>query len=145
MHVREGGKAIEDFSAVIEADPENFGAYMTRGFVLSNLGRHEEAAKDYGRLVELAPDDPMGYHLRGYAHAYLGRHERAIEDFGRAIALDPGAIDARSQRARLYRQPGQSRTRAVRDYDELIRLRPDDPSILRDRQLAVEEAEAARR
>ena len=58
MYVREGGKAIEDFSAVIEADPENLGAYMTRGFVLSNLGRHEEAARDYGRLIELAPDDP---------------------------------------------------------------------------------------
>ena len=58
MYVREDGKAIEDFSAVIEADPENLGAYMTRGFVLSNLERHEEAARDYGRLVELAPDDP---------------------------------------------------------------------------------------
>ena len=52
MYVREGGKAIEDFSAVIEADPENLGAYMTRGFVLSNLGRNKEAARDYDELIQ---------------------------------------------------------------------------------------------
>ena len=32
--------------------------------------------------------------------------------------------------------------KAVRDYDEIIRLNPDDPYVRRDRQLSVEQAEA---
>lgn len=39
-------RAIEDFSAIIEIDPDNAGAYL---------------ARDFGRLVQLTPDDSMVY------------------------------------------------------------------------------------
>ncbi len=44
------------------------------------------------------------------------------------------------QRATLCRQLGQPE-RVVRDYDEIIRLEPDDPSVRQQRQAALEQAE----
>ncbi len=88
--------------------------------------------------------DPVDHAVIKSMRPLEARSPEVVEDFGRAINLDPGTIDARYERARFYRKLGEA-DEALRDYDELIRLRPDDPSILRDRQLAVEEAEAARR
>ena len=63
-----------------------------------------------------------------------------MEDFGRAIALDPENVESRRKRAMLYRDLGEPE-RAVRDYDEIIRLDPDDQSVREERELAVKEAE----
>ena len=64
-----------------------------------------------------------------------------MEDFGRSIALNPDNTEALRNRAILYCELGEA-DKAVKDYDEIIRLEPDDPSVLHDRQLAVEQAEA---
>ena len=63
-----------------------------------------------------------------------------MEDFGRAIALDPENVESRRKRAALYRDLGEP-DRAVRDYDEIIRLEPNDPSVREERELAVAESE----
>ena len=41
----------------------------------------------------------------------------------------------------MYLELGEPE-KAVRDYDEVIRLDPDDPSVVEERQQALEEAEA---
>ena len=63
-----------------------------------------------------------------------------MEDFGRAIALDPDNVESLRKRAIIYRELGEPE-RAVRDYDEIIRLEPNDPSVREERELAVAEAE----
>ena len=63
-----------------------------------------------------------------------------MEDFGRAIALDPENVESLRKRAMLYRDLGEP-DKAVRDYDEIIRLDPSDASVREERQLAVAESE----
>ena len=67
-----------------------------------------------------------------------------MEDFGQAIALDPENVEALRHRATLYRELGEP-DKTVRDYDEIIRLEPGDPSVREQRRLALEQAEAERR
>ena len=86
----------------------------------------------------------MAYYTRGCAQTELGEPQREVEDFGRAIALDPDNIESLRNRAILNRSLGEL-DKAVQDYDEIIHLEPDDPSVRSDRQLAVEQAEAAGR
>ena len=62
-----------------------------------------------------------------------------MEDFGRAIALEPDNIESLRNRAILYRELGEP-DKAVRDYDEIIRLEPNDTSVREERQQAVAEA-----
>ena len=65
----------------------------------------------------------------------------AIEDFSRAIAMDPENVESLRNRAVLYCELDEPE-RAVRDYDAIIRLEPDDLSIREERQQALELAEA---
>ena len=58
-----------------------------------------------------------------------------MEDFGRAVALDPEDIDSLRNRAVMYLELGEP-DKAVRDYDEVIRLDPDDLSVREERQQA---------
>ena len=63
-----------------------------------------------------------------------------MQDFGRAITLDPENVESLRQRAILYRELGEP-DQAVRDYDQIIRLEPGDPSVRQERKLTVKEAE----
>ena len=64
-----------------------------------------------------------------------------MEDLGRAIALEPANVEARRQRAVLYRGLGEP-DQAVRDYDEILRRFPGNPSIGEQRRLALEQMQA---
>ena len=82
----------------------------------------------------------MAYHMRGCAHAELDEFQKALEDFGRAIALDPEDVESLRNRAIMYLELGEPE-KAVQDYDDILRLEPDYPSVIEERQQALEEAE----
>ena len=57
-------KAIENFSAILEVNPDERGALYARAVARQWLGRDDEANEDFDRYFELAPDeadaDPRG-------------------------------------------------------------------------------------
>jgi Tfp pilus assembly protein PilF len=57
----------------------------------------------------------------------LDQDDAAISDYTDAIQLDPRPIDYWS-RAWLYEQTGDG-TRALADFDQAIKLRPDEPML----------------
>jgi len=80
-------RAIEDYSAAIELQPDHFKAWYNRGFCLDQLGRHEEAIEDYTKAIELRPNNPSAYHNRGSAYDKIKRHREALEDFNRVVEM----------------------------------------------------------
>ena len=50
-------EAVEDFSAILEVNPDEIGALYARGVARQWLGRDDEADEDFDRLAELAPDE----------------------------------------------------------------------------------------
>ncbi len=55
--------ANEDFSAILEINPDDHGALFARGVGRQWLGKADEAEQDFDRLAELTPDeadDPRG-------------------------------------------------------------------------------------
>lgn len=51
------GKAIEQFTKVLEVDPKNVAALRGRADALLSMGRHAEAIKDYEKALEVDPND----------------------------------------------------------------------------------------
>ena len=56
--------AIDDWSKVIEINPQEVDAYYNRGIAKDKLGDHQGAIADYTKAIEINPQ---------YANAYLNR------------------------------------------------------------------------
>ena len=107
--------AAEDFSKVIELDPNHPVGYAVRGEAYLGLNHFDKAIPDLDRAIETAIENSYLYLTRGRAHYGAGDLESAIKDFDRALELDPCRVD--------YYLPMQA---AVEAYTDLIELEPDN-------------------
>ena len=70
--------------------------HVRSGWVLSRLGRHEEAVESYRDALALEPESAMAHASMGDALLRLERYEEALESFERALAADPSFEPARA-------------------------------------------------
>ena len=76
-----------------------FDRWYGKAYLLSELGRHEEALKCYDKALEICPlraellERPLS--KKGITLAKLGRHEEALKCYDEAIALLPRENDYR--------------------------------------------------
>lgn len=127
-------KAIEEYEAILRADPSDPSLYNTLGDLYAQIGSTSEAVASYLKLVEA---------LRAEGFLY-----RAIAVYKKIIRLDPNNLDALLTRADLYAEEGlraEARhqyllaaerslklgfvKRALEMYERLTRLEPGDASI----------------
>ena len=82
---KKSDKAIEKFTASLEADDSNEQVLRSRGDAYLNIGKHTEAVKDYERAVKLKPDD-SGL-LNNFAWVLATSPDEKVRDGKRAIEL----------------------------------------------------------
>ena len=58
-------RAAEDFSWVIELEPDNAEAFENRAATRSDLGEHRLVREDYDALIRLEPDNAVAFYSRG--------------------------------------------------------------------------------
>ena len=80
-------RAVEDFSRVIELEPDNAEALENWAAARDGLGERHLAEGDYDSVIRLEPDDAVALHSRGACLAQVGDVAGAITEFERAIAL----------------------------------------------------------
>jgi tetratricopeptide (TPR) repeat protein len=132
----------------LEVAPNDARLVVTRGIVLSEAARYEEAEKVLARAVVLAPDDPLAHYNRGVVRERKGALDKALRSYSRALSLDPQSLAARARRAWTLKKLGrfeEARTeleayleRAPNDAHEWVTL-----GIVRSDLGAYEEAEQA--
>eukprot|EP00756_Hemistasia_phaeocysticola_P032214 Hpha_TRINITY_DN16397_c1_g5::TRINITY_DN16397_c1_g5_i1::g.62508::m.62508 len=84
--------AMECFTKVLKAAPEDRRAYESLGLVYCDLLYYDLAVGAFSKAIELKSDYAVNYFYRGKSYLWLGRHEDAISDFNRAFQL--GCNDA---------------------------------------------------
>ncbi len=82
-------RAIEEFTAVIEAFPNWDGGYSARGDSYAALGRYELAITDYDEALDLTPGFVSVLYMRGRAYVATGEIELAGEDYASATQQAP--------------------------------------------------------
>ena len=95
-------QAIEDYSKVIELDPNDTRAYYSRESAYSYKGDYDHAIEDCNKIIELNPKDARAYITRAGNYHIKGDYDYAIEDYDKAIELDPKNADAYSSRGHFY-------------------------------------------
>lgn len=127
------GKAIEDYSQVIEREP-TARALCLRGQAHAAKGELGKAIRDYDKALALEPTYAEACQGRAAAHEKQDHVDEAIADYQAAIRLLPSS-DAASLRpvlARLHRTRARDCARqgkydkAIADYSEMLCLTPED-------------------
>jgi hypothetical protein len=128
-------RAADDFSRVIELEPDNWLAYSRRGEALLRDKQFEAAAVDLTRAIALAAEtDQLSaaegwlYAVRARAHEGSGDYDRAVEDFSEAFRLAQQCEEMTNRelarllyaRAVAHRQAG-NRAEARTDFAEAHR------------------------
>jgi len=118
-----GDLAIEDFSKVIQLQPERAEAYVERAAARLDQEDYSGAAADCEEVLKRDPRIALAYSMRARSLVHAGSLDRALEDLNRAVELAPDQSNY-FQRAATYQALGQHK-RALADLDEVIALRPD--------------------
>ena len=123
--------AIDVLKRLLEADPKNAQAYLTRLSAHSlSLYRDDDAIAFAERLVALNSKDAKG--ARAARRSYRARQnaERAIASYEQAVALDENAFAVQLDLAELYLARGDARAGHAA-LARVVRASPDDELVKR--------------
>jgi TolB-like protein/Tfp pilus assembly protein PilF len=81
--------AEEAVTRVLDVDPRNALAHLTRGLVLRTQGKLDASVAAFRKAVELNPNEVRAYVAIGESEYLLGRAEEAIGALEHALRLDP--------------------------------------------------------
>jgi tetratricopeptide (TPR) repeat protein len=115
--------AIDDYSKLIQMDPQDKIAHMNRGIVFGEQGNLQLAFYDFNKAIELDPHFAEAYINRGVAYNKQGNQQLAIDDYNKAIELDPHIAVAYNNRGNAYNNQGDTQ-HAIDDFSKAIELDP---------------------
>jgi tetratricopeptide (TPR) repeat protein len=137
-------RAIDDYNEAIRLDPAYAIGFNNRGLAYQRKGLIDRAIEDYDEAIRLNPAYALAFANRAAARQIKGRVDLAIEDSDKAIGLNRRLAAAFFARANAYRDKAQwdfdayladgiYEDRAIADYDEGLRLEPNNAAALRNR------------
>jgi tetratricopeptide (TPR) repeat protein len=129
-------KAIDYFTAKIDAYPTEARWRYARAVAWTNKGELDIAIADYTELIKLRRL-PAFYHVRGICYHAKGDYAPAISDFNEALRLNPRSARYYNSRSESWHETGEY-ARAIADCDEAIRLEPNLASAYTNRGRAYE-------
>jgi len=113
--------AESEFRRAIELAPGYAMAHTWYGYLLSGLGRPEEALGEMRLALELDPLSLITLSVGGAAHFYAKRYEEAVALHRRILDIDPEFMPARGDLARALEYSGRT-TEAMEQYERAIQL-----------------------
>lgn len=122
-------EALDDFRAVIAADPNYPEYHFDAANLLRKLGRADEALAEYQTAAQLGPPFPELFYNRADLLAELGRLDEALAAYDYVLELDPDHVDALVNRAGLLADLDEP-DRADVDVRHGLRLAPTNQHLL---------------
>ena len=72
---------IASLSDVIQRNPNDAAAYVTRGAAYARAGQFNDAIGDFTKAVQIDPNSASAYNNRALANRQIGRNDAALQDF----------------------------------------------------------------
>lgn len=79
--IREYSEIYSSCSRIINDEPNNYEAYLRRGYALCSIPNYPSAIADFTKAIEINPQKADGYDKRGLCHFDNKKYEPAIADF----------------------------------------------------------------
>ncbi|MBK1987777.1 tetratricopeptide repeat protein [Sphaerospermopsis aphanizomenoides BCCUSP55] len=123
-----------------ENHKEDFLLYATRGEILSNLEKYDQAIADFTQVIKINFQFTRAYYNRGVIYYEQGKIDSAIQDFTQAIAINPQYAKAYYYRGTIYGNQGKIDS-AIQDFTQAIIINPQYTQAYYDRGIAYSEQE----
>ncbi|MBX9788539.1 MAG: tetratricopeptide repeat protein [Pirellulales bacterium] len=120
---------LADYSAALEAVPDEVDALRARGELLYEMKRLDEARADLEKALELDPESAETLILLSAILVDQNKIDDALKTLDKAIEQNPRAAQAYVQRARLLLQRNEAAA-ASEDLDRVLVLAPGNPVAL---------------
>ena len=85
-------KAVSDYTAAIQINPQLISAYIDRAVGYARLEKYNEAYADLNTVLQLQPNNLRAYNTRGTLSFLVGKYQNAAADFKRYLQLNPTDI-----------------------------------------------------
>ena len=120
--------AADEYSKVLKLDEHNLAALYFRAYCYTQLRQYSMARADYDAFLAIQPEH-LEAHL-GLARVLqlLNRRADAVDELNRCVQMFPDSADAYAARA-AYETQLKQYDAAIFDWDEALRLRPNDASL----------------
>ena len=120
--------AIDEYSKVLKQDERNLAALYFRAFCHTQLRHYDMARADYDAFLAIQPEHLEAHLGRAHILQLLNRRTDAADELNRCVQMFPDSADAYSARAAFETELRQYDA-AIYDWDEALRLRPQDASL----------------
>ena len=128
--------AVEKYDRVLQTDPADVSAWISRGYALCELKQYAVALESFQTAIQLAPKQSLAWHGQGIVQAKVADFTAALESFDRTIALNDRDFKAWFNRGnallRLNRYP-----EAADSFDALIQQEPNNYRAWYNRAIAL--------
>jgi tetratricopeptide (TPR) repeat protein len=101
MARRDIDKAIVAYSSAFDADPDNAGTLVLRGWAYQHKGQDDLALADYNLALQKRGNFGAAYNDRGTLYLRKGALQSALDDFTSAIKYAPNILVGYTNRARV--------------------------------------------
>ena len=115
--------AVDEFSEQIAENPNDRGAYGSRGLALVSLGEIDRAIEDFDAELRLDPEDASALGNRARCWMQKTEFDKAISDYSEAIRIDPNEATSFAGRGMVWTYKGEY-DKAIADMTEALRLFP---------------------
>jgi tetratricopeptide (TPR) repeat protein len=117
--------SLAEIEAVLKKAPKDPDAHYAHGWILSHLGRSDQAIEAYDRAFELDRTLADAAYNAGVVLAHLGKTSDAVERFDRALAANPKLVDAAYNAGQSYYDL-KKYAKAAERWRSAAALAPDD-------------------
>jgi tetratricopeptide (TPR) repeat protein len=104
-----------------ELKPDHAEVLNSRGMMLTDMNRHEDALASFDAALSLNPDFVEAHNNRAVVLAAVKRPDEALLSYDRALALSPGLTAVLNNRGNLLQELGRI-DEALADYDKALSL-----------------------
>ena len=134
IYLKNDEKAIEDFTKLLELNPNHKGAYLNRGLIYSGL-ENDRAIEDFSKCIDLYLDEidfegaSFVYIVRGVTYRNIGNYQEALKDMNKSIELNPNSAFGYSNRGDTYYEL-EDFEKATKDWEKVIEIKSKGESDL---------------
>lgn len=136
------GPELAELDKLLEQEPDNAAALLTRANLLSSAGLHDEAFADLNKAEKVNPEASELPGLKGRILAGLNRADEALASLNDAIARDSADPLVYAARGGIFLMRGQTEQARI-DLEKSLDIQPTELATLHLSNLLLKQAETA--